>query len=77
MPSQKVAVDFVRSTLLHKVLYPLVEKGHSVWSNACVWHLGLSRSDVYYSEKQRAAVGGRQLTMQEAVEKFVFDEEVI
>ena len=77
LPNQKVAIDKTRSFLMQKALYPLVENGHSVWSNACVWHTSLIRSNMYYSDMQRAAVGGQQLTIQEAVEKFVFNDEVI
>lgn len=32
---------------------------------------------MYYSDKQRASVGGKKLTIQEAVEKFVFENERI
>lgn len=76
-PNQKVGIDFIRSLLLQQILYPLAESGHSVWSNACVWHGALPRSDIYYSDSQRASVGGKQLTVQEAVEMFVFDDEHI
>ena len=75
-PSQKVGIDFIRSVMMHK-LRGFAEKGHSLWSNACVWHGALPRGNMYYSDRQRASVGGQQLTIQEAVEKFVFDDEVI
>ena len=65
-PSQKVGIDFIRSLLMHK-LQGFVEKGHSVWSNACVWHGALPRNDIYYSDRQRASVGGQKLTIKEAV----------
>ena len=74
LPNQKVAVDLTRSFLLQKVLYPLAEKGHSVWSNACLWYESLMRSNMDFSDQQRAAIGGQQLTIQEAVEKLVFDD---
>ena len=77
LPSQIVAIDLTRSFLLQKTLYPLSERGHSVWSNACVWNGALMKSSMYFSDKLRAAVGGRKLTIQEAVEKFVFEDEII
>ena len=64
LPNQKVGLDFVRSSLLMTVLYPLAEEGHSVWSNACVWHTGLPKTDIYSSDKIRSAVGGSKMTMQ-------------
>ena len=51
--------------------------GHSVWSNACAWHGSIGVNAMYYSDKQRASVGGKKLTIQEAVEKFVFENERI
>ena len=64
--NQKAGIDFVRSIIMMK-LKDFVENGHSVWSNACVWHSALPYSQLYYSDKQRAAIDGGKLTIQEAV----------
>ena len=62
-----------KSSQLVKIVFFIL---YSVWSNACVWH-GALMSNMYISDKMRAAVGGQKLTIQEAVEKFVFEDEVI
>ena len=73
---EKLGLDLVRASFLENVISPIAEKGHSVWSNACTWHGIIMRNDQYYSENQRTA-SGEKLTIQEAVEKFVFDNEKI
>lgn len=60
-------MDFLRSVLIQTVLEPFSKKGHSVWSNACSWSTSLQRTNIYYSDKQRAAVDGQSLTVSEAV----------
>ena len=76
-PHQLLPMDFTRSVLLEQVLYPLVKQGHSVWSNACVWHSVISENTIYFSDNQKASVQGKNITIQEALESYVFDNEKI
>lgn len=76
-PAEIILMDALRMVLITQAFKKAVSLGTSVWSNACVWHSALPQSDIYYSDKQRASVGGLKLTAQEAVERFVFDGETI
>ena len=67
LPHELVMLDLIRNNLINKFLNPIFEKGHSVWSNACSWTSSLGESDMFYSDLQRAAIGGSQLTISEAV----------
>ena len=53
-----------------KALNPLAEKGNSVWSNACGWHIGLLRDETYANEAFKTVDGS--MTIQQAVEDYVF-----
>ena len=62
--------------LIQDVLEPLAEKGHSVWSSACVWSAGLKKSDVFIYDV-KGYIAGIQIAMNKAVESFVLDNKVV
>ena len=68
-------LNIVRNDNIKNYLKPIVEKGHSVWSNACGWFMGLNRKDIYDSDSYRAAMDSKKWTIKEAVEQYVFEGE--
>ena len=70
-------MDIIRSNMMLNVLNPLEKEGHSVWSNACGWHVGLNREKIYNSDSYRAAMNGSRWTLMQAVEEFVFEGETV
>ena len=69
-------MDFWRAILIQDVLEPLVEKGHSVWSSACVWSAGLKKSDVYLYDIN-GYPAGIQISMNKAIESYVLEDKVV
>ena len=69
-------MDFWRAMLIQGILQPLVEQGHSVWSNACVWSSGLGRSYIYFSEANKV-IRGVKRSMNEAVDSYVLENQDI
>jgi hypothetical protein len=60
-------LDLYRGIVQAQVLDVLIKNGHSVWSNACAWHVATLFSYMYYNPNFYSPYYGNHTTVKEAV----------
>ena len=72
-PPELLLLDFYRGLVNTHVIAELAKQGHSIWSNACSWHVATSDSNIYDYRRINAPFIGQRHTAKEIVEAYIFN----